>query len=74
VAHHGSADEGLRSLLDRLRPSAAVIEVGAGNPYGHPAAPTLAALGAAVPRVYRTDRDGDVTITRGEGGALVRAR
>jgi competence protein ComEC len=51
-----------------------VIEVGAGNPYGHPAAPTLAALRAAVPRVYRTDRDGEVSVTVDRGGLLVRAR
>jgi competence protein ComEC len=61
-------------LLDRLRPRAAVIEVGAENPYGHPAAPTLAALRAVVSRVYRTDRDGEVTITLGGSGLLVRAR
>ena len=36
VSHHGSADEGLPALLARLRPRVAVIEVGAGNSYGHP--------------------------------------
>ncbi len=74
VAHHGSADEGLRPLLERVRPLAAVIEVGADNPYGHPAASTLSALAAEVPRVFRTDRNGDVTITAGPGGLRVRAR
>ena len=34
VAHHGSADEGLPALLERLRPSAAVIEVGAATATG----------------------------------------
>jgi competence protein ComEC len=68
VAHHGSADDGLGALLERLRPRAAVIEVGAANPYGHPDPRTLAALGARVPRVYRTDRDGEVTVTLGPGG------
>jgi competence protein ComEC len=74
VAHHGSADEGLRPLLDRLRPRAAVIEVGAGNSYGHPDPSTVSVLRAAVPRVFRTDRDGEVTITRGPGGLEARAR
>jgi competence protein ComEC len=63
VAHHGSADAGTRGLLERLRPVAAVIPVGAGNRYGHPHPATMAALRAAVPRVYRTDRNGDVTLT-----------
>ena len=44
--------------------------VGAGNSYGHPTPETLAALHAAVPHVYRTDRDGTVTLTVGSGGAM----
>ena len=31
VSHHGSADPGLPEVLERLRPSVAAIEVGAGN-------------------------------------------
>jgi competence protein ComEC len=54
-------------LLDRLSPSVAAIEVGAGNSYGHPTPQTLAALHAAVPHVYRTDRDGTVTLTVRDG-------
>lgn len=73
VAHHGSADEGLGPLLQRLRPAAAVIEVGAGNPYGHPSASTLALLRRAVPRVYRTDRDGEVEVTLDGGVPRVAA-
>jgi len=61
VSHHGSADPGLPEVLARLRPQVALIEVGEHNTYGHPAPDTLAAL-EAVPRVYRTDRDGTVTI------------
>ena len=67
VAHHGSADEGIGGLLERVTPAAAVIPVGAGNRYGHPDPSTVAALHAAVPRVYRTDRDGDVTLRAGPG-------
>jgi competence protein ComEC len=61
VAHHGSADPGLPLLLRRLAPKVAVIEVGRGNPYGHPAAQALTAL-RAVPHVLRTDRDGTVRL------------
>ena len=45
VAHHGSADTGLAALLAEATPELAVISVGAGNPYGHPAPSALAALG-----------------------------
>jgi competence protein ComEC len=41
----------------------AAIEVGAHNVYGHPRPSTLGALRAAVPLVYRTDRDGTIQIT-----------
>jgi competence protein ComEC len=61
VSHHGSDDPGLPAMLARLRPDTALIEVGRHNTYGHPAPSTLAAL-AGVPHVYRTDRDGTVTI------------
>jgi competence protein ComEC len=61
VAHHGSADPGLPGLLRRLQPRVAVIEVGRHNRYGHPTQQALGAL-RAVPRLYRTDRDGTVRI------------
>jgi competence protein ComEC len=73
VAHHGSADDGIDDLLERLDPQAAVIEVGEANPYGHPSAPTLRALQAHVPNVYRTDRDGAVRITLTEDGPTIEA-
>jgi competence protein ComEC len=62
VAHHGSADDGLAALLRRVRPRLAVISVGAGNTYGHPAPSTLQALTQAGVPVRRTDREGDVSL------------
>ena len=48
---------------DEIRPTVAVISVGEGNTYGHPTPETLAALEASPGlAVYRTDRDGAVTI------------
>jgi competence protein ComEC len=67
VPHHGSADPGLPAMLRRLQPELAAIEVGRDNVYGHPAPPTLAALRRARVPVYRTDRDGTVTLTVGRG-------
>ena len=63
VSHHGSADAMLPALLEEMRPRVAVISVGEGNTYGHPTPETLAQLNAAPGlAVYRTDRDGAVTI------------
>jgi competence protein ComEC len=63
VAHHGSADDSLPALLDLLDPDIAVVSVGRDNDYGHPTPSTMAALtGFSGLDVYRTDRDGRVTI------------
>jgi competence protein ComEC len=67
VPHHGSSDEGLPRVLERLRPEIAAIEVGRHNTYGHPAPSTLAALRQAGVRTYRTDRDGTVTLSVDHG-------
>jgi competence protein ComEC len=73
VSHHGSADPGLPQVLARLRPQVAAIEVGEGNTYGHPTPETLKVLHAQVPHVYRTDKDGTVTLTvRPDGSTGVR--
>ena len=52
VAHHGSADAGLDSLLARTSPQLAAISVGADNTYGHPAPETLGGAGRA--RTFRS--------------------
>jgi competence protein ComEC len=63
VAHHGSADPGLERLLQAVRPRIALISVGKGNDYGHPAPSTLATLDARTGlAVYRTDLEGAVAV------------
>lgn len=63
VAHHGSAVGTSSGFLSRVSPEVAVIEVGAGNDYGHPKPETLANLETAGVKVYRTDLDGTITIS-----------
>jgi len=74
VPHHGSADPGLPEVLKRLAPQVAAIECGAHNLYGHPTQQTLTALHATVPHVYRTDQDGTVSVSVGDGGTLAVAK
>ena len=62
VAHHGSATATSAALLAATRPAVALVSVGAGNDYGHPAPETLARLAAAGARVLRTDRDGSIGV------------
>jgi competence protein ComEC len=71
VAHHGSDDAGLGSLLDRIRPQLAVISVGEGNPYGHPTHGTLSTLAGHHVPTLRTDQDGDVVIDVNNGSFRV---
>lgn len=73
VSHHGSEDPGLPAVLHRLRPAAAVVSAGEGNPFGHPRAETLAALAAGGVATWRTDRSGDVTVTASGAGVAVAA-
>ncbi|MFG2144891.1 ComEC/Rec2 family competence protein [Streptomyces sp. NPDC048696] len=68
VAHHGSAHQD-PALLRAVRPRLALISVGRGNRYGHPAPDTVALLGAAGARVLRTDMDGAIAVT-GTGSGL----
>ena len=73
VAHHGSEDAGLGALLDRTTPRLAVISVGAGNPYGHPAAGTLAELARHQVQTLRTDRRGTIELDVDQNSFVVRA-
>ncbi|MEV5382745.1 ComEC/Rec2 family competence protein [Streptomyces sp. NPDC052721] len=66
VAHHGSAYQE-PELLRLAAPRVALVSAGAGNPYGHPAPATMAALRAGGAMVLRTDRDGALAVT-GTGG------
>ncbi len=63
VAHHGSATATTDGLLAAVRPALAVISVGTGNTYGHPAPSTLSRLRAHGVPVLRTDLDGEVEVT-----------
>jgi competence protein ComEC len=63
VGHHGSSSSTSPDFLAAVSPKYAVIEVGAGNDYGHPHEVTLNKLAAAGVKVYRTDINGTVTAT-----------
>ena len=73
VAHHGSRTATTQAFVDAVRPRIAIASAGTGNPYGHPARATLERLTAAGARVFRTDRDGTVSVTFGSAGLTVRA-
>jgi beta-lactamase superfamily II metal-dependent hydrolase len=67
VAHHGSKYATSADFLKRGGFRWAVISTGADNRYGLPSPDTLARLKAAGVKLYRTDLQGEITIsTRGQ--------
>jgi competence protein ComEC len=69
VGHHGSRTSSTAALLDAVKPEVALVSVGAGNRYGHPAPEVLDAFAERGVEVLRTDRDGDLVL-RSDGRTL----
>lgn len=63
VAHHGSKYATSQGVLDRVKPEVAIISCGEWNRYGHPAQVVLDRLKTMNAKVYRTDLQGEITIT-----------
>jgi beta-lactamase superfamily II metal-dependent hydrolase len=68
VGHHGSKYASSEDFLRRGKFEAAVISDGADNRYGHPSQEALDRFKALGIKVYRTDLQGEITITsKGNG-------
>lgn len=63
VAHHGSKYATAQDFVDRVKPGVAIISCGEWNRYGHPAQAVLDRLKNAGAKLYRTDLQGEITIT-----------
>lgn len=62
VPHHGSKFSSSFLFLAELKPSMAVISVGAKNSYGHPHGDTLMRLDQVRAKIFRTDEKGDIEV------------
>ncbi len=63
VSHHGSKYASAADFLERVKPAVAIVSCGEWNRYGHPAQGVLDRLKAAGVKIYRTDLQGEITIT-----------
>jgi competence protein ComEC len=69
--HHGSATSSTLSFLQKVSPRVSVFTIGRNNRWGFPDARVLEAYGLVDSQIYRTDRDGAITIQSSAGGLKV---
>lgn len=75
VGHHGSRTSTSPEFLKAVAPKEAFISCGLNNDYGHPHKTTVAKLEKAKVHIYRTDRDGTLTLTTtGDGYKITKER
>lgn len=63
VGHHGSADSSSKEFVQAIAPKYAFLSVGKDNAYGHPNPVTLNTLMENNVQLFRTDQQGEVTVT-----------
>lgn len=63
AGHHGSHSSTSQSLLQKVKPTYAVISCGVNNKYGHPHTETMTYLKRANVKVYRTDEQQTIVMT-----------
>jgi len=63
VPHHGGARSSSMPFLEKIKPQIAIISCGFDNVFHFPHPETLRRLDHLQSRIYRTDRDGAVTVT-----------
>jgi len=63
AGHHGSKHSCTKGFLKKVRPEVAIFSCGKDNTYGHPNEETIRRLKKIGAQMYRTDKQGTITIT-----------
>jgi len=71
VAHHGSRTSSQLAFLQQVRPTYAVVSVGADNRYGHPTVEVLERLKKVGAEILRTDQEGTI-VFESDGKNLIK--
>ncbi|MGI6279739.1 MAG: ComEC/Rec2 family competence protein [Acutalibacteraceae bacterium] len=71
VAHHGSLTSTSEPFIKEAAPKYAAISVGKGNFYGHPHKEVINTLKKHKVKIYRTDKNGDITFYIKKGNITV---
>lgn len=73
LGHHGSDSSTTPAFLEAVKPEYAIIMVGEDNKYNHPSNSTISNLsnyGMNSNNIYRTDKNGNITVGIGVDGKL----
>jgi competence protein ComEC len=62
AGHHGSRTSTTARLIDAMHPQVAMVSVGRGNAFGHPSPDVIDRLRRAGAEIFRTDRDGAISV------------
>lgn len=62
VAHHGSKGATSTNLLKKIQPEISTISVGKNNRYGHPSEELIKRLEKVGTKIYRTDKNGCISL------------
>ena len=62
VAHHGSKTSSSQNFIELVKPEIALIGVGKDNTFGHPNEGVLERLNKMGTKIYRTDKNGEISI------------
>ena len=70
IAHHGSKTSSTEDFINTVKPKIALIGVGRNNKFGHPNEDVLSRLNDLDIRIFRTDQNGEITISVDKKGKI----
>ena len=70
VAHHGSKSSSIEEFIKEVKPQIGLIGVGKNNLFGHPNEKVIERLEAYGTKIYRTDKNGEISLVISKKGKI----